>query len=360
MKTLEINCSKNYKILIGENLSKQAGSLLSSCCPKSRLCIVTDETVRDLYGGRDGGVRQSLEEAGYEVFEYAFPAGEENKTLQTAGAILNFLADNHFDRGDILLALGGGVPGDMTGFTAAIYMRGIRFIQMPTTLLACVDSSIGGKTGVDLPAGKNLAGAFWHPEIVISDTKFFDTLSQDLYRDGLAEIIKAGMIADASILDDLAADDFNVFDRDALTDSIVKALTVKSDLVEADERENGIRQLLNFGHTIGHAIETCSDFEISHGHAVATGSLLAAAGAEGLGWTAPGCADILKALLARFHYDPKPGFSARDLANAALSDKKRRGETITIVYPKQPGKGELRKLPVSQLEHFIQCGLDKL
>ena len=371
MQTLSIHCSKSYNILIGQGLLDQAGEIISPLCPDSKLCVITDSNVKGLYGGDNNPLYRSLKQAGHKVFEYVFPAGEANKTMTTIEGILDFLAAHHFDRNDVLIALGGGVTGDMTGFAAAIYMRGIRFIQIPTTLLACVDSSIGGKTGVDLPAGKNLAGAFWHPELVVIDPAVFATLTPNLWRDGLAEMIKAGMIADASILQDLAGQTETVAGQDEpfadssepirnLTSLIVKALQVKAAIVEADEREAGQRQLLNFGHTIGHAIEECSNFAISHGHAVAIGSVLAAAGAERLGWSAGGNADLLRDLLLKYGYDLDPGFDAPALANAALSDKKRRGDQITIVYPVRPGNCKLKLLPIDDLQQFIAFGLDYL
>ena len=362
MESLKITCSKTYDILIGESLLERAGDFVLQQCGGSKICIITDSNVSRLYSG---ALRKSLEHASCSVFEYVFPAGEASKTMETIEGILAFLAENRFDRNDVLVALGGGVTGDMTGFAAAIYMRGIKYIQMPTTLLACVDSSIGGKTGVDLPAGKNLAGVFWHPELVIADIDTFDTLTPQLWRDGLAEIIKAGMIADASILNDLSQAtlsdaDLGQLNKKDLKDIIVKALDVKRAIVEADEREGGARKLLNLGHTIGHAIEHCSGYAVSHGAAVAIGTVMAAAGAEKLGWSSEGNAALLKALFSKYGYSLYPGFDARALAKAALSDKKRRGDVITIVYPERPGKCQLKDLPVSELEQFIQYGLEFL
>ena len=352
--------------MIEPGLLSHAGELAASFLPPCKLCVVTDETVGRLYGGPQSALFKSLASAGFDVYQYTFPAGEKHKTLETVGAILDYLSEQRFHRGDALVALGGGVPGDMTGFAAAIYMRGIKFIQIPTTLLACVDSSIGGKTGVDLAAGKNLAGAFWHPELVLVDTDTFDTLTDDLYRDGLAEIIKASMIGDATILEDVVREGFQAdlsadrTDKSDLINVIVKALRVKAAIVAADERETGIRQLLNLGHTIGHAIERCSGYAIAHGRAVAIGTVMACAAAERKGWTDSNCADLLRDLFLQFGYSLDPRAGAAELAAAALHDKKARTDSITIVYPKQPGECGLRPLPVSELEGFIQYGLDYL
>ncbi|MCR5135299.1 MAG: 3-dehydroquinate synthase, partial [Clostridiales bacterium] len=271
MKTLTINCSKQYEITIGSGILYKAGRCIAEVLPACKVCIVSDGNVKALYGGDQSAVYQSLLSAGFDVYEYTFTPGEKSKTLETAGGLLDFLADRRFSREDALIALGGGVTGDITGFAAATYMRGIRYIQIPTTLLACVDASIGGKTGVNLPAGKNLAGAFWQPELVLADTDVFATLTEELWQDGLAEMVKAGMIGDPSLLRDLADGDLRTMTGDALTDLILKALAVKAEIVAKDERETGPRRMLNFGHTAGHAIETCSGFEISHGRAVAAG-----------------------------------------------------------------------------------------
>jgi 3-dehydroquinate synthase len=358
MKTLEINCSKNYNIMIGAGLLPKAGALIAQRIDPCRVCIVTDETVGGLYGGPNSPLWQGLQNAGFEVYEFTFPAGERNKRLSTVESILSLLADHNFDRKDALIALGGGVPGDITGFAAAIYMRGIRFIQIPTTLLACVDSSIGGKTGVDLEEGKNLAGAFWQPELVIEDIDVFDTLTDDLYRDGYAEIVKAGMIGDSSIVQSFRENDIRQANKAALTEIIVKALNVKSDIVAQDEREAGLRQLLNLGHTIGHAIEKCSDYSISHGSAVATGCVIASAAAASKGWTDLSNAQLIKDIFIRHGFDLDPCADAKALAAAAGNDKKSHGDSVTIIYPVSPGNCDMRPLLKSELESFIRSGLD--
>ena len=362
MKSLTINCSKQYDIIIGSDLLYRAGRSISQVLAPCRICIVSDETVRALYGGAQSALYQSLLSAGFDVYEYTFAPGEKSKTLQTAASILDFLAANRFSRDDALLALGGGVTGDLTGFVASTYMRGIRFVQMPTTLLACIDASIGGKTAVDLPAGKNLAGTFWHPEMVLVDTDVFTTLSDDLWRDGLAEMVKAGMIGDPSIIRDLTDHDIRAMDREALTDLLLRALSVKADIVAADEREQGLRQLLNFGHTVGHAFEQCSGYDVSHGQAVAAGMLIEAAAAECKGWASKGNAGLLKNLLTKLGFPVETMLQKADnlgyapLAKAALGDKKAHGDAVTIAYPMRPGLCECKPLPTSEMEDFIKTG----
>lgn len=251
----------------------QATDITGSNAGGRKLCIVTDANVDRLYGQPDQPLWNSLTAAGFNVYKYVFPGGEESKNMDTVARILNFLADNGFTRSDLLLALGGGITGDVTGFAAATFLRGVEFIQIPTSFLAIVDSSVGGKTGVNLNAGKNLAGAFWQPSLVLFDPDVLATLPAKQKLDGIAEAVKAGCIADKEILDMIEAmgstDGQNgstgnqVLDRDLssalltdhdfLTKLAARAIEVKRQIVEEDERESNLRQLLNFGHTAAHA-----------------------------------------------------------------------------------------------------------
>ena len=328
---------------------------------EKKICIVTDANVDPLYGQTEQALWRSLENAGFEVYKYVFPGGEKTKTMDTVAAILNFLADNRFTRSDILLALGGGITGDVTGYTAASFLRGVEFIQIPTTLLATVDSSVGGKTGVNLNAGKNLAGAFWQPSLVLFDPDVLSTLSRDLKLDGVAEAVKAGYIADASILAMISqVDDTSILtDDDFLTQLAAKAVEVKRQVVEEDERESGVRQLLNFGHTIAHAIEKCSNYEITHGHAVAMGMVIVSKAADKLGWSEEPCGEAIKSVLDDFQFPLEHPYSPEELTAAALQDKKRRGGNITLVIPAKAGKCVLKTIPVTDLESFIACGMEK-
>ncbi len=363
METLRINCSREYDIIIGSGFLYKAGRCLTEVLPIHKVCLVSDENVRALYGGEQSAVYQSLLSAGFDVYEYSFEPGEKSKNLQTVGALLDFLASTRFSREDALIAFGGGVTGDLAGFAAAAYMRGIRYIQMPTTLLACVDSSIGGKTGVNLPAGKNLAGTFWQPELVLADTDVFTTLTNELWLDGLSEMVKAGMIGDPSLLKALSNTELRSLDGARMAELILKALRVKADIVEKDERENDLRHLLNYGHTVGHALEKCSDYEVSHGRAVAAGMLITSAAAEHNGFCSKGNAELLGNLLGKLGFDTGAlretarEIGPANLSQAALADKKTHGDTITIVYPMRPGFCKTHEFPLSMLEDFIQSGL---
>ncbi len=324
-----------------------------------KLCIVSDKTIAGLYGGKSGALYKSLAAAGFDICEYVFEGGEKHKTMDTVTDILNYLADNRFTRSDLLLALGGGITGDVTGFAASAYMRGIEFVQVPTTLLATVDSSVGGKTGVNLRAGKNLAGAFWQPSLVVFDPAVLDTLSDHLLLDGLAEALKAGFIGDPSMIEAVASCS-DIRDHGFLTDLSAKAIRVKKSIVEEDEREKGNRQLLNFGHTLAHAIEKCSDYAVSHGHAVATGMAIVAAAADALGWSEIKCSAGIVSILSGLGFSLDCPYGADELTAAALSDKKVRGGDITLVIPQSPGVCVLRTIPTERLNAFISCGIEQL
>lgn len=351
IQTIPVRTSPAYSVQIGPGLLGRCGPLLGQVLAPCRMAVVTDSAVAPLYLDR---VVRSLSSAGFAVVSYVFPAGEAHKNMDTLSGILEFLAREHLTRTDCVAALGGGVTGDMAGFAAAVYLRGIRYVQLPTTLLAAVDSSVGGKTAIDLAAGKNLAGAFLQPAAVLCDTDCLATLPLDVFADGTAEAIKTGVLSDESL--------FSLFEDGTLTaapaDVIARCVAYKAGVVERDETEQGERKLLNLGHTVGHAIEKCSDYAIPHGHAVAAGLAVMARAAEHLGWTQEPIAGRIAACLAKNDLPTGTDFSAQDLARAALSDKKRAGDTITVVVPRRIGTCQLHKLPVAELEHLIAAGLE--
>ena len=368
MTRIHITASRDYDVLLEQGLLERAGAdikealglkgdLLTGKLTDKKICIVTDARVNQLYGQHDHQLYQSLRAEGFDVYKFVFQGGEETKSMETIEQILDFLTEKSFTRSDLLLALGGGIVGDVTGFAAAIYLRGIEFIQVPTTLLACVDSSVGGKTGVNLPAGKNLAGAFWQPSLVIFDPHVLQTLSYDLILDGIAETIKAGVIADKLIIETIERKR-NLDDLEFLTTLASLAIEVKKKVVEEDEREHGSRQLLNFGHTIAHGIEKCSNYRISHGHAVAIGMKIVSVASDRLGWTIEKSSEQLVDILERFGFPLDCPYSAWELADAAMADKKRRGDNITLVIPVAIGKCRLKTIPVSSLEQFISYGVN--
>ena len=351
IRTIPVRVAPAYEVSIGGGLLADCGPRLKPLLGDCRVAVITDSTVAPLYLET---VRRSLEQAGFASCSYVFPAGEEHKNLSTLSDLLEFLAAEHLTRTDCVAALGGGVTGDMAGFAAAVYLRGIRCVQLPTTLLAAVDSSVGGKTAVDLTAGKNLAGAFSQPAAVLCDTDCLKSLPVAVFADGAAEAIKTGVLCDASL--------FALFEDGTLTadpgEVIARCIAYKAGVVERDEKEQGERKLLNLGHTVGHAIEKCSGFTIPHGHAVAAGLAIMARAAEALGWTEKPLAARIAACLAQNGLPTGTDFSAEALAQAALSDKKRAGDTITVVVPRRIGACELRKLPVRELPGLIAAGLE--
>ena len=257
MNTVHINASKSYDIIIEKGLLPRCGFYIKNVCQAQTICLVTDDTVDALYADT---VIQSLQREGFRTVKFVFAHGEESKSSTTYLNLIDFLAENHITRSDVIVALGGGVVGDLSGFAAATFLRGISFIQIPTTLLACVDSSVGGKTAIDIPAGKNLLGAFHQPALVLCDPMTLSTLPDEIYRDGCAEIIKYAMITDAHFFEQLNNQPVKEWEEEV----IKRCVEIKRDIVMQDEFDRGQRALLNFGHTVGHAIEACSHFTISH------------------------------------------------------------------------------------------------
>lgn len=350
MTTIEVNASRAYTVEIGARLLPSLGPKVAALGGAERVCIVSDSNVWPLYGAEADA---SLHLAGLETCAFVFPAGEESKNGSTFLELLNFLAENRLTRSDILVALGGGVVGDLTGFAAACYLRGVRFIQVPTTLLAAVDSSVGGKTAIDLPAGKNLAGAFCQPSLVLCDTDTLMTLPREIFRDGCAEVIKTAVLFDEPLFMALVRDGLS-FDRESV---ITACVSHKRSIVESDEFDRGARQLLNLGHTFGHAVELLSDFTLSHGKAVAIGTAIAARAAVQHGICDQGTATRIMWLLERFGLPIFTHHSAAELMDAALSDKKRAGDTVNLILPRAIGECVISPTPVAELESFIQAGL---
>ncbi len=342
MKTVLVNASKEYEVVIGTDILSYLGERCVSLLGKSRAIIVTDSNVAPLWLEK---AENSLNEAGIETVSFVFEAGEESKCKETLFELLEFMAENKLTRTDFAVALGGGVTGDMTGLAASLYLRGIPFVQVPTTLLAAVDSSVGGKTAVNLTAGKNLMGAFYQPSLVLCDILTLGTLSDENFADGMAEVIKYGVIFDKELFDTVKRG--NV--KDNLENIIAKCVELKRDVVAKDEFDKGERQLLNFGHTMAHSIEKCSNFEISHGSAVAIGMVIAARASAKLGWSK---GDFTEEIIKANKNNSLPcecNYLSAELANAALSDKKREGATINFVVPELIGKCVLKKVSVDML-----------
>ena len=344
MKTVHVTASKDYDVIIGSGLLQSLGNYASTVKKASKVCIVSETNIWPLYGNQ---AKQSLQDAGFEVIEYVFRAGEQFKNAAVYLDLLYFLADNQITRTDLIIALGGGVVGDMAGFAAATYMRGIPFIQVPTTLLSAVDSSIGGKTAIDLPVGKNLVGAFYQPRLVLCDTDCLTTLPEDIFRDGCAEVIKYGVLYDPDLFTHLAEHGLD-FDREMV---ISRCVELKRNVVAEDEFDTGSRMKLNLGHTIGHGAEVQSHFEISHGKAVAIGMAIVS--------RASNCPDSNRicSLLAKFDLPCSCSYSANTLAQVAFSDKKRTGSSIYLILPHRIGNCSVTSIPVKDLPTFIEEGL---
>ena len=349
-KTIHIPLSRGYDIIIEPGILNSVGMLTRGLFTEAAaVAVVTDDNVKELYLER---VMRSLSAFGFTVLPYSIPPGEASKTPEVYFNLLNWLADSRLSRYDIIIALGGGVAGDLAGFTAATYLRGVAYIQIPTTLLAMVDSSVGGKTGINLNSGKNLAGAFHQPSLVLCDTTVLNTLPGHIYNDGLAEVIKYGFLGSPDIIEQLLAEDFK-----SQIDSIIAAcVKMKRDITAKDEFDRGERKLLNFGHTVGHAVELLSEYKIPHGAAVGIGMAVMTRASFKKNLCPPENLEVLEKLLTLFSLPSRTDYSAGELFEAALSDKKRHDGNIDIIVPTGFGICELKKIPAESLLEWIEMG----
>lgn len=356
---LDINTGRPYRAHVGTYLLEQVGDVARAATGDGTKCvIVTDSNVGPLYAQP---VKASLEGAGYSVDIFTFEAGEEHKRLCTLGEILEFMATKQLGRKDIVVALGGGVVGDVAGFAAASYMRGIEFVQVPTSLLAMVDSSVGGKTAVDLAAGKNLAGAFWQPSAVVVDVGCLNTLSPAQFADGCGEVVKHGVIADADLFAELEKTPLTLellrkdVNRVALL--VARNIDIKRAVVAADEREANQRKLLNFGHSIGHAVEACEGYKLGHGNCVAIGMCAMSRACASLGFCDTEVPDRIWDLCSRHGLQTACAFSADEVYHEALHDKKRSGNAIDIVVPHRIGACSIESVALEYFRDIIRRGL---
>ena len=347
MKTVKVQTNTPYDILIERGIIGKSGEFIRPLTRASKAMLITDSNVGKIYGDT---VRNSLEKSGFEVAVHTFAAGESSKHLGSISDMYSAMADFRMSRGDIVVALGGGVTGDMAGFAAATYMRGISFVQIPTSLLAQVDSSVGGKTGVDIPQGKNLVGAFHQPILVLIDPDTLSTLPQYYINDGMAEVIKYGCIKDAEL--------FSVLEKEnaveIIEEIIERCVSIKRDVVNRDEKESGERMLLNFGHTLGHALEKIYNFEgLSHGQAVAIGMVMITAASEKFGLTEHGTAEKIAMLSKKYGLPVSDSAKICEIASACASDKKAGGRSVNLVLLRKIGDSFIRKAPLDELEAFI-------
>lgn len=350
-----VNTDKPYEIKMDKGLLYKIGAEVEKLKKACKVCIVTDNIVHPLY---TPPLERSLIQSGFDVFKAVFSNGEEVKSMNNFKALLEYLVSQNFDKGDLLIALGGGTVGDLTGFAASVYHRGMDFVQVPTTLLASVDSSVGGKTAINLNQGKNLVGSFWQPLGVFIDPLCFETLKEKDMLNGIAETVKAGIIAD-EVLFHLLATTRRKELASILEKAIKRAIIVKADIVSGDEKEEFNRQLLNLGHTLAHSLEKLSGFEIAHGLAVALGILVISKAAHSMGWCEEDLSIILSDFYRHYGFDFSPiigKYSPAELAEAAQQDKKKKGNQITLSIPVGLGKCILKTVPLNLLENIFEEG----
>lgn len=342
--------SSGYEIKIKNGISGDAGVLTRPLTKAKRAAIVTDSNVAPLYLKK---VIDSYKSAGFDVYSFSFPAGEPSKNLDTVGKILEFFCISNLTRQDIAVALGGGVVGDLVGFASAIYLRGIDFVQIPTTLLAQVDSSVGGKTGCDLPAGKNLCGAFHNPIAVFIDSETLNTLPEKYMRDGYSEAIKSGAI--------LVPELFELFEnsaKESLDKVIYLSANMKAGVVERDFTEKGERIFLNFGHTLGHAIEGYQNFNgLTHGEAVAVGMSLITRASELAGLTEKGTYYRLVSCLEKYSLPTSTNIPLKDLVAFCKNDKKCIGSSVRLVLIKNIGSAFYKEIEWDRILDFLENGV---
>ena len=330
---------RTYPVCIGSGLLDRLGAHVVEALGEISVAVVTDDNVASLYLSR---AVASLEKAGLRVCTITLPHGEQTKCLRQLAALYEFLCESRITRKDAVVALGGGVIGDLTGLAAATFLRGTHFIQVPTTLLAQVDSSVGGKVAVDLPQGKNLVGAFYQPDFVLVDPDTLNTLTDEYWRDGLGEVVKYGCIGDSALfaLLEECAPGGRAALMARIDDILLHCIQAKADVVAQDERDTGLRMTLNFGHTIAHAVETCQHYTgLRHGEAVALGMHVMTRLTEGKTMTAPGTADRLDALLRLLGMPMElPAIPEGELIAAMGMDKKSAGKALRVIGIENIGK----------------------
>ncbi len=349
MAVVTVQASKSYDVLISSGLIEEAGKLVRGVCSGGKALIVSDENVFSLYGK---ALSRSLEMAGFHVFSFVFPSGEASKTLSTYACILDRLCEVNASRQDVTVALGGGVAGDVAGFAAATYRRGMGFVQVPTSLLAAVDSSVGGKTAVNREGGKNQAGCFYQPDLVIADTDTLSTLPEEEYRNGCAEIIKYGVLGSRALFESILEKPV----REDYARVIEQCVQIKRGLVEQDERDTGKRMLLNLGHTLGHAAEKISGYTIPHGRAVAMGMAAAARAACAHSVCGQDVCKRIEEVLALYGLPAAFPFTAEETASACLSDKKGDGFRVKMILPEKIGACRITEIPADGLISWLKAG----
>jgi 3-dehydroquinate synthase len=353
MKILEMNLRENsYSIYIERNILGRIVEYLSENYSSKKIAIITDSNLEKLYVEN---LKKVIEEKGFKIKVISVKPGEESKSIDTLKEVYNELSKFKLGREDLIITFGGGVVGDLGGFAASTYLRGVPYIQVPTSLLAQVDSSIGGKVAVDLPWGKNLVGSFYHPKAVFIDPELLKTLNKRFLHDGLAEVIKYGCIRDESIINQLMNYTNDEEFLENIDSIIFKCCSIKKSVVESDEKDFGERMLLNFGHTLGHAVEKYFDYKkYTHGEAVAIGMAEITRKSEKLHITEKGASKYIEEVLKKYELPYKtPSMNREDAFNTILLDKKSSGENISLILLKKIGEGFIKKVRFSELEDYI-------
>lgn len=353
MKKIDVHSSKDYSIHIECGLWKKSDftKLIKEATKAEKTMIVTDDIVLNLYGN---DVREILSNEGLHVSMFVIQNGEGSKNLKSYSELMESLCVNKFTRSDMIIALGGGVVGDLAGFAAATYQRGIDYIQIPTTLLACVDSSVGGKTAVDLEHGKNQVGAFKQPNLVLIDPLFLKSLPKEQVSAGAAEVIKYAMIEDEKFFESIK----NTSIEEQYEDVIAKCVDMKRRYVEKDEFDTGVRMMLNFGHTVGHAIEAASGYTILHGEAVAMGMDVVTKACEIKNICEEGTYKRLNDLLGQYDLKKPISYGIDELFEHMKMDKKNAGKITRLIVPTKVGHCEIREIDTKDLKDFLSEAID--
>lgn len=355
MDSINIKTRQNeYEVRVGRGYRSNIPEMIMQKHPKSKFAVITDNNVKNIYA--DEFIKPFLEQ-GKECEVFSVKPGEKSKSLSELGSICSFLAARNFNRADVIIALGGGVVGDLAGFAASAFLRGIAYIQVPTTLLSQIDSSVGGKTAVNIPEGKNLVGAFYHPAEVYIDMNILKTLKAEDFADGMAELIKYALIKDEQMFRQLELYDKIDAHSHILQDLVVKCLKIKRDVVMADELDKGERMKLNFGHTIGHGLERLaakSGLTLTHGQGVARGMAAITKASERMGQTEKGTTQRIISVL---HKQALPTtiseFSKDDILKGILVDKKNIADKINLILIEKPGKSIIYPVSSSKAEEYI-------
>jgi 3-dehydroquinate synthase len=352
MKVLNVNIpGKEYEICINKGLFESFGKEIRKVYKNNKIAVITDANLHVLYGER---LHKVLSNEGFQVDFFVVQPGESSKSLETLENVYSSLASFNITRSDLIIAFGGGVVGDLAGFAASTFLRGINYIQIPTSLLAQIDSSIGGKVAINLREGKNLAGSFYHPIKVLIDPDLLISLPERYIRDGLGEVVKYACIKDEALFDYLC--NINIENElfANMEQIIYTCLYIKKELVEADEKDLNMRLLLNFGHTIGHAIEKHTNYEVSHGEAVSAGMLRITKSSEVLGFTETGTYEKIKRILEHFNMEcDYQELSNKELIKYISLDKKNISGNLNIVLLKKIGDAFVHKIPQSEIENFF-------